>query len=279
MNIFKFERPTDEEMEQLAFKRYQDDRKYPENFSNWCNCIKDYGSFAHARIINNQVLTFEEMKEFEKTDNINKVDWERLNEILEPTLDKMEPGIKYSIKNGCFSNKFEFDTCVATKDNLAEQFWKINYMSCMFSAGGNTELVVREYIKELKDETLTIYNGMPLRTEARVFYNMNTKQIEYIVDYWDYNYCHNNLHTFNDKVIFDIFHNKTNVPVTNHEVEFNKLCKYIETNIDTLQIEGLEGIWSIDFMYNKYNNIVYLIDMARGFRSAYWNENKIKEVR
>ena len=50
----------------------------------------------------------------------------------------------------------------------------------------------------------------------------------------------------------------------------------ISKNIDTLKIEGLEGIWSIDFLWEEKSNNIYLIDMARGFKSAYWDEKKCK---
>lgn len=270
---------TPEYMEQLSKKAYKEDREYPENFSNWYPHIKSFGNFAHADVISNQILTWEETEAMQETDDINKVNWDKINEILKPTLDKMEKYQLYSIKNGCFSNKFEFNTSMATKDTLAEQLWKINYQSSMFETGGYTELVVRKYIPEDLHHCLTIYDGMPLRTEVRVFYNMETKDIEYAVDYWDYDYCSKSLHTLNDRLIFDIFHNKVKeYDITNHKEEYNRvLDEMIKPNISTLEFDDeLKGIWSIDFMYDRNLNKVYLIDMARGFRSAYWNFNKLK---
>ena len=271
---------TPEYMEQLSKSAYKEDREYPENFSNWFPHIKNIGTFNMADVISNQIFTWEECEIMQETDDINKVNWDKINEILKPTLDKMERYQIYSIKNGCFSNKFEFNTCLATRDNLAEQLWKINYQSSMFETGGYTELVVRKYIPDDLQHCLTIYNGMPLRTEVRVFYNMETKKIEYLVDYWNYEYCHNSLHTLNDKLIFDIFHNKIEkVDVTLHELEYNRIVKIIEEKIDTLEFDGeLEGIWSIDFMYDEWTNKIYLIDMARGFRSAYWDINKLSSL-
>lgn len=270
---------TPEYMEQLSKKAYKEDREYPENFSNWYPHIKSFGNFAHADVISNQILTWEETEAMQETDDINKVNWDKMNEILKPTLDKMEKYQLYSIKNGCFSNKFEFNTSMATKDTLAEQLWKINYQSSMFETGGYTELVVRKYIPEDLHHCLTIYDGMPLRTEVRVFYNMETRDIEYAVDYWDYDYCAKSLHTLNDRLIFDIFHNKVKeYDITNHKEEYNRvLDEMIKPNISTLEFDDeLKGIWSIDFMYDRNLNKVYLIDMARGFRSAYWNFNKLK---
>ena len=215
----------------------------------------------------------------QKTDCIDDVDWNIINEVLKPTLQKMEPYKKYFIKNGCFSNKYDFSTCIATKETLAENLWKINYESAMYDTGGNTELVVREIIPYNEEKIPTIYNGMPLRTELRVFYNMDKKKIEYVTDYWDYDYCYENLPNITDKIIFKWFHQQDS---TIERLKY--ITDYIYKNIHSLEFDDtLKGIWSIDFMlctdceeYGDYDG-VYLIDMARGFRSAYWDKDKIKE--
>lgn len=277
------ERFTPEYFKEMALKSYKEDREYPENFSNWYPHIKSFGKFAHTDIISNQIFTFEEVQAMQETDNLSEVDWGKLNDILKPTLDKMQNNTLYNIKNGCFSNKFDFETCICDKHNLAEQLWKINYQSCMFSTGGETELVVRKYIPSYPNENLLIYNGMPLRVEVRVFYNMDTEQIEYMEDYWNYDYCSKNIRNLNDRIIFDIFHNKFDQSgnellkyTCNHEEEFNRVSKIVQDNISTLKFDGeLKGIWSIDFMYQDELDKIYLIDMARGFRSAYWNPDKL----
>lgn len=266
-------------LEELAISSYKEDRNYPENFSNWYPLIKDTGYFKTANIINNQIFTFEEVQIMQETDNIDKVSWDKINKILKPTLDKLESNKLYSIKNGCFSNKFNFSTCVTNKSDLAINLWKLNYMSCMYETGGFTELVVRELIPYNKATTPTIYNGMPLRTEVRVFYNMNTQKIEYINDYWDYEYCFVNLDNLTDKLIFEWFSFNDN-----KDKELIYTVDYIYQYINTLKFdEKLQGIWSLDFMLckdceEKYNG-VYLIDMARGSRSAYYDRylNSIKK--
>ena len=268
---------TPEYLAELEKKCYEDDRAYPENFSNWYPCIKDFGNFKHAEIISNQIFTFEEVHKMQETEYIDDIDWEEWLKILWPTIEKMKTGTYYSIKNGCFSNKFDFDKSICTKKDLARRLFEINYISTMYETGGYTELVVRELIPCDLDHTITIYNGMPLRTEVRIFYNMDTKEIEYIEDYWNYDYCSKHINKLNDKLLFDLFHNKSNIPLTDHSLELNKVIKFIEENINTLKIEGLKGVWSIDFMYDRDLNNVYLIDMARGFRSAYWNPDKLKD--
>jgi len=266
---------TDEFFETASKNSYNEDREYPENFSNWYKHIIDFGEFKHADIISNQVFTWEDTNIICKDDSINKVDWISINNILKPTLDKMKPNKLYNIKNGAFSNKFDFDTCVTTKDELAEKFWKIEYQSALLDTGGYTELVVREYIPYDHSVTPTIYNGMPLREEIRVFYNMDTKCIEYMVDYWDYGYCYNKFSTVTDEIVFDYFHNKFGRRFTNHNSKLEEIKQQIQDSINTLKFDNcLSGVWSIDFMYvddlDEYNGI-WLIDMARAHRSAYWN--------
>lgn len=272
-------RITPEYMLQLAKKSYEDDRKYPENFSNWYNHILDFGKFEHADIIANQIFTFEETQILEATDDYEKVDWNSIEKILEPTLAKMKNHKVYNIKNGCFSNKFDFDTCLATKSDLARKLWEINYMSTMYGTGGTTELVVRELIPANLNEIPTIYNGMPLREEIRVFYNMDRDILEYVEDYWKYKYCRPNISKKSDQIIFDWFHNKVKTRKVQHRELLNTLKDRIWNDIHTLKFDNqLKGIWSIDFMYVAETDKLYLIDMARGFRSAYWNIDKLTYI-
>ena len=158
-------------------------------------------------------------------------------------------------------------------------YHKINYESVMFGTGGQTELVVRELLPYNSTQTPTIYNGMPLREELRVFYNMDTRQIEYFNDYWDYDYCIKNLSNKTDEIVFKWFHNKLRGRHDQHIHEINVMKDKIKERIDTLKIEGLSGIWSIDFMLIKdMDNLngIWLIDMARGFKSAFWNPHRLK---
>lgn len=266
---------TPEYFKQLEENNYKEDRTYPENFSNWYNCIESFGEFNHSRVISNQIFTQEEVHILQETDTINKVDWNKIKQILKPTLDKLNNTSLYSIKNGCFSDKFNGNICFSTKYDLCEKFWKLQYDSAMYDTGGYTELVVRELIPYNMYTTPLIYNGLPLRTELRVFYNLDTKQIEYVVDYWDYDYCYEHLN-ITDKIVFDWFHKQDN-----YTSNLIYITDYVYKNINTLKFnKKLNGIWSIDFMLvsdvDEFIDGVYLIDMARGFRSAYWDSLKIR---
>lgn len=278
---------TPEYLAELSLRSYIEDREYPENFSNWYPHILNFGKFSNAEVISNQILTHGQVEILQETDDINNVNWDKCAEVFKPTLDVMKPNVIYSIKNGCFSNKFDFETCVTDKRDFVEKMWKINYASSMFETGGYTEVVVRKYIPSDPSKYLTIYNGMPLRTEVRVFYNMITKKIEYIKDYWDYDYCVDNIHNLTDKVAFNYFHNKMAmssdlvINLFRHEAELDKVKDFIIDNIETLRFDEelgkIEPIWSIDFMYDADTEDVYLIDMARGFRSAYWDVNLLSK--
>ena len=270
---------TPEYLDDLSKKCYDDDRMYPENFSNWYSHIIDFGKFRHADIIANQVFTFEETEAMRDTDIIDKVNWEKINKILEPTISKMSPRRVYNIKNGAYSNKFDFNTSMATVDDLAKQLWLINYYSTMYDTGGYTELVVREYIPFDQRKIPTIYNGMPLRAEIRVFCNLDTKKIEYVVDYWDYKYCEPNIKNKTDNIVFNWFHNVYGNRLDKHKNILHTLEMQIRADINTLKFDDkLKGIWSIDFMYvndlDEYKGI-WLIDMARAHRSAYYDPDKL----
>ena len=271
---------TPENMKRIAKEMYEEDRQKPENFSNWYPYIKKFGNFRRAEIVSNQILTFEETEVFKKTDVISKVNWEEIKQILKPTLDQMENNKLYSLKNGCFSDKFNNEIAIVSKADLPEKLWKLNYDSALLETGGFTEVVVRELIPHDYTKTPTIYNGLPLREEMRVFYNLDTKEIEYMEDYWKLDYCEESISNKTDAIVFKWFHNKLRGRHDQHTHIINVLKERIKRDINTIQFDSkLTGIWSIDFMYvtdsPKYNGL-WLVDMARGERSAYWNPARLK---
>ena len=85
MKDFEIKQLTPDFFKEIAENHYKEDREYPENFSNWYKHILDFGKFSHTDIISNQIFTFDETQEMQKTDDIEKVDWDKINEILKPT--------------------------------------------------------------------------------------------------------------------------------------------------------------------------------------------------
>ena len=193
--------------------------------------------------------------------------------------DEILPNIPFElsglcfIKNGTFSNKFDFASCISAGNamDITRSLIDINYVSLIYDAGGITEFAIRSLIPHNISKTCCIYNGMPLRNEYRVFYDFDKKKSLYIVNYWDEDYCKES-----------ISRNKTDKIV--YESEYPELLKHYEEKKDEVMelvskhmknVENLEGIWSVDILETEEGEF-YLIDMAEGHRSAYWDPEKAK---
>ena len=75
----------------------------------------------------------------------------------------------YFIKTGTFSGKFQFANCHCTEPReMGEYFQVISNFAQQVGAGESIDIAVRDYIRDYGDNP-TIYSGMPLRTEFRVF--------------------------------------------------------------------------------------------------------------
>ena len=174
------------------------------------------------------------------------------------------------IKNGTFSNKFDFSTCCIRCNPLeiTRSIAEINYASLMFDTGGNTEIVIRERIPYDNQKTMTIYNGMPLRNEYRAFYDFDNHKALYITDYWEWSYCHDAIScNATDKLVYEKAYNDLH---THYLINHEQVLKLVEEHMKDV---NLSGIWSIDLLEDK-NKELWLIDMAIGHRSAYWDPKK-----
>ena len=191
------------------------------------------------------------------------------NELI-PSIPNELRGLIF-IKNGAFSNKFDFSTCSIRCNPLeiARSIAEINYASLMFDTGGNTEIVIRERIPFDERITPTIYHGMPLRNEYRVFYDFDNRKALYIANYWDWNYCHDAIsHNVTDKIVYEKVYNR----LAEHYVQNReKVMAMVEEHMKDVE---LSGIWSVDILEDECHDF-WLIDMALGHRSAYWNPEKV----
>jgi hypothetical protein len=149
---------------------------------------------------------------------------------------------------------------------MAEAIAQINYASLCVGAGGFSELVVRDYIHCDSRTTPTIYNGLPLVPEFRVFYDFETREPMYTVNYWEYDYVQPNLYAATDKIIFEHERERIENAFYGRSDEVELLVARHMRNVD-----GLSGQWSIDIMLasDKY----WLIDMAQAKNSAYFRGN------
>lgn len=171
---------------------------------------------------------------------------------------------KLFMKSGVFSNKFNFDNCkVDSLEELPEKFAVI-YNVEKNQARGNapSELVLREFI-ESSISRKTIYNGMPLNTEFRVFYDFDKKQVIGIESYWHEKDMSNGLK--DNKDINNYLDEKDAI-----NSEFNNLKHVLMDECSKLAGADLQGLWSVDFMWNGSEFV--LIDMALAECSHAWEK-------
>lgn len=175
------------------------------------------------------------------------------------------------IKNGGFSNKFEFDNCRILSSNIlkmTDQIININYQALCFDAGGSSEMVAREFIQPPKN-TPTIYSGMPLRCEVRVFYDFDKQKVLYAENYWDWDHCHQAIAMDpTDKIVYE--HEYPRI-LERYNAIYPLVIDLINERMPLAK--DMHGIWSVDVMESSDYEF-YLIDMAIGQRSAYWDPVK-----
>lgn len=143
------------------------------------------------------------------------------------------------------------------------------------------EWVVREYINDVENNP-TIYKGLPLHTEYRVFIDADTKEVIGKSPYWDVNVLSERFSTGSDRDKADMKHDYIAVQVHKEILEkrynenINKVVEKIKSLINDLD---LNGQWSIDIMQNGED--FYIIDMALAKSSAYYEcvpLNKRREI-
>lgn len=184
------------------------------------------------------------------------------------------------MKNGGFSDKYQFDLCTPGTDevNMAMNLININYDALCFGADGVTEVCMRELIPYNAETTPCIYHGMPLRPEFRVFYDFDHHRPLYVVNYWDWDYCHEAIcRDYTDKIVYEAYYPKLLEQYNKHKDSVVKMVA-----ADMKSVSDLNGIWSVDVMlceppeHNKGYEGFWLIDMAVGYRSAYWDQHKVE---
>lgn len=217
-------------------------------------------------------LFFMEKKGMTQNEIMVKVmEWVR-DEFI-PKAEAQIGGGLWFVKNGTFSNKFTFSGCRNISSNilyLTANIIDINYTSFMYDAGGNTELVAREFIPPFENVP-SIYHGMPLRPEVRVFYDFNHREVLYAKNYWDWDYCYDAISRDpTDKIVYEAYYE--NIKKSYCDVEYDVINKAKAGLIDV----DLEGIWSVDFLVQGED--CWLIDMARGQQSAYWDPNLVRKI-
>lgn len=263
MNMNKNLELFEEGLQDFAMEEHMRYSSNPNNLSYWFPYIKDIKSLKIPQTVivptPVDVIAALWSEKFNKPGAIRDLIVKHVEEKIIPC---MEPSVKYFVKNGTYSNKFQFNQCVTDIEHVLDSFININYDSLIVGAGGVSEFVIREYIPT-KMDTKTIYNGMPLLPEFRCFWHPGKKEVSTVVDYWLYNEVKDRLYDENDKKVFE-------------ESNQHRMSLYLEHMPIVIQKinEAFSGRklptdepWSIDVLFN--GEYYWLIDMARKEDSFY----------
>lgn len=271
-----------QERELSLQRKYESKLKDENNLSYWYPKVKDAGFKVPKTVV--IPIDYEEFRWMSEDGGYRQEDMDNITAKVKWYLESedFDTNRGMFLKSGTYSGKFSFDLCKLDNiDDVGLKFTHLNYDSMIIGAGESTEIVIREYIKA-KEERPTIYNGMPLNTEFRVFYDFDKKEVLGVFNYWDTEVMLNSLNPVG-KSVRDEEHAKIIIK----EYESFKSCKDVLESEFTALKENLaiavsknmvdvclEGIWSIDFMY--VDGEMYLIDMALGHKSYYWDRVKSK---
>ncbi|WP_281693199.1 hypothetical protein [Agathobaculum desmolans] len=194
----------------------------------------------------------------------------------------LQPDQTYFVKTGTFSSKYDFrNACVQGASEVAElgqYLLFIHHQSLqmasplnnvtMYGAGTTNEWVVREFVQD-KENNPSIYMGLPLHTEYRVFVDFDTRQVLGISPYWKPDVMKARFSAAEDGHRPEMMHDY--VVYSMHE---ETLMRRYGENAETVRQRVLEmlpdiplsGQWSIDVMQNGED--FYVIDMALAAQSA-----------
>lgn len=262
--------PTEEELIEIMKERYESSLRTPENFSMWYSDLSEAIVKSGVNFLSpkSSFIVFEQgAMDWLRSGEYELDEIESFNSMI---IDKLasfpwiEGEDKFFIKTGIFSNKFSYSYSCELNDinEIGSQFLDMYYSSMLLGADSTNELVIREYIEsEIKD---TIYDGMPLRTEFRVFIDIDKDDSRLIdvVNYWQpelmkEHLTGDDLETYisaEDRLVEDFNSNKDTVGDGVLEI-----ARHIDSDV-------LHGRWSIDVMLEKGE--FYVIDCARMDRSA-----------
>ena len=270
---------TPEELEQMHQDYLRDMRCNPNNYSIWSPMV--------ACALNDKVRMARHTV-FQLPDNIVKAffgdnykqDFQDVKlwveENVMPVVNMMDPGLIF-IKNGCYSGKFDANRmCIVNKrdsQEIAQHLFNMMADTLIYETGGNTEVIIEDFI-EAKPDTPTIYNGLPLRPEMRLFYDFTHHKVVYHKFYWNWDYCYKiiNERSEEDGKVFEEHYKDI------YEQYLRLSIKHITAIAEALaKVDKLCDIWSVDFILEE--DRVWLIDMAIGCRSAYYDANAVEDYK
>lgn len=218
---------------------------------------------------------------------LTRIDYERLNQATRNIINTycmevfyLDISKDYFVKTGTFSSKFDFRNAHVTGAEevrtLGEYLVYIQDQA-VYAAGPlsspsvygmstTTEWVVRDYIQPVQ-ECQTIYKGLPLRTEYRVFVDFDTREVIGISPYWEEKLMEKRFsekrdgHDVHDYVAFETEKLRLR---TRYEENKEKVVQAVAEMAACC--EGMTGQWSVDIMQNGSD--FWLIDAAIAQQSA-----------
>lgn len=206
--------------------------------------------------------------EYQNTDIKSR---EVFNKILFNYFD-LDDEKEYFIKTGVFSSKFVFKNAHIEKgeaSEIGEYFQVVNNFAMSLGAGLTNDVVVREYINDVENRP-TIYNGMPLRTEFRLFLDFDTQKVYGIVPYWNGLIMKEvlkkqGMFNINIEQDYQTYLQAEDMLLNDFNKYQSTVKKEVEKMLPNLS-KNFKGQWSLDIMKN--GDDFYLIDMALAEHSA-----------
>lgn len=222
---------------------------------------------------------------------LSRTDYELLTQTSKDIVDLwamkvfgLDENKSYFIKTGTYSSKFDFRNVKVTTPKevreLGEYLLYIQYQAGMmagpltqpsiYGASTTNEWVVREFIED-KENNPTIYKGLPLHTEYRVFIDCDRKLVLGVTPYWEpetmkKRFAHepdaDSPHQVHDYVVY-----KSHEHVLINRYNNNK-ADVVQAVAELLPDLELTGQWSLDIMQNGED--FWLIDMALAETSAFY---------
>ena len=207
---------------------------------------------------------------------------------------------KYFLKTGTYSSKFDFRNAKVTNPDeirqIGEYLLYIHFSALqmahfdlngrspiVYGVSTTNEWVVRDFIED-KENNPSIYHGMPLHTEYRVFVDFDSKEVFGVHPYWDPDVMKNRFDNYSDNLSPDMLHDSV-IYRAHEKTLMERYYSNKDTVLDHIKViveknTELSGQWSIDIMQNGTE--FYLIDMAVADQSAFFKEvvpeNKRKKI-
>jgi len=203
---------------------------------------------------------------------------------------------KYFVKTGIRSNKQDFRNALIQGEKEVKELGEyLLYLHqrdiqmasplcspCIYGAGTTVEWVVREFIDDVEGNQ-TIYHGMPLHTEYRVFVDFDTKEVLGVHNYWDPDVMLNHFKERAESKPNDI---DAKHDYITYSLNKERLVDRYEANKDTVTVhvtefikdcDDMHGQWSIDIMQN--GDVFWFIDAAIAETSAFYTSTVPEELR